>query len=516
MQKKHITRRHFLCKSAYGLGAFSLSSLFLPLACRLRSHRQPNIIFILVDDMGWKGLSSYGNPHVETPCIDQLAKQGMKFTEAYAAPMCSPTRAALLSGQYPARLQITRALPGRDIKERAAWKILQTPTPQPMLPFEQHTMAEALKDCGYTTAYLGKWHLGTEDGGSGYSAKPKDLENILLYYGFDHMDPGKDLNKDKGVTDLTSKAITFVEQNKDRPFFIYLSHHAVHTRCAAPQEIVDKYQAKGYPPTGKYPYEGIDTAAYLAMIEHLDNETKRLLDKLHELGLEDDTMVIFMSDNGGATRVTRNEPLRRGKATCYEGGIRVPLIVRWPGQVKSGQVCNVPVHVVDMFPTLLEVAGGYPKKGLMLDGESLVPLFKKSGSLQRDALFWHIPHYICYPKGSFRTTPHGAVRCGDFKLVEFFGDNFAFERDINKDSLIYDPNLARYVPEGKVELFNLRKDIGERRNIASSMPEKVAKLKQQLREWRRSVGAQMPVPNPDYDPNAKFISEFISPKPLKK
>ncbi len=488
----------------------------LGFSCRRPSKRPPNVILILVDDMGWTGLSSYGNPHVKTLHCDRLAEEGMRFTQAYAAPMCSPSRAALLSGQYPARLQITRALPGRDIKERSAWKKLQTPMPAPLLSFEQHTLAESLRRCGYATAYLGKWHLGIADGGSGYWIKnPEDLENIRLHYGFDHADPGADLEKDKGVTDLTDKALDFMQQNRKGPFFIYLAHHSVHTSCRAPQPLVEKYVARGYPRTGEYPYEGIDSATYLAMIEHLDRETGRLLEGLDRLGLAEDTLVIFVSDNGGATRVTRNNPLRRGKATCYEGGIRVPMIVRWPARIKAGRVCEIPVHLMDLFPTLLEAAGGRPQDGQILDGVSLLSLLEGGAGLKRDALFFHIPHYICYPNGHFRTTPHGAVRCGDFKLVEYFGDHFAFPPEANQEAVVYDPNLAEYIPESKVELFNLREDVGERRNLAGEMPDETEELLSVLRNWRETVGAAMPVPNPDYDPNAKFISEFDSSRARK-
>ncbi len=501
-------RREFL--------GFLTTLLILQVFCARPSH-PPNILLIYVDDMGWTGLSCFGNSHVDTVNIDRLAEQGMRFTQAYAASMCSPSRAALLTGQYPARLHITRALPGRDEEERAAWKKLQTPMPRPLLPYARHTLAEALKECGYTTALLGKWHLGSEDGGSGYWIKEShDLENIRRHFGFDFVDPGQDLNKDKGVTDLTNKAISFMEQNQGRPFFVYLSHHSVHTLCAAPQPLVEEYLAKGYQPTGKYPYEGIDSATYLAMIEHLDRETGRLLDRLDSLGLARSTVVLFVSDNGGATRVTRNSPLRRGKGTCYEGGIRVPLIVRWPGRVASGISCDIPVHTVDIYPTLLDLAGGVPRDSQILDGESLAPLLQGEAPPSRESLFFHIPHYLCYPLGHFRTTPHGAVRQGDFKLVEFFGDYFSFPPGANQDSRMYDPNLAQYVSQGKIELFNLKEDIGETRDLSLEMPEKTAELLNRLREWRRSLDADMPVPNPIYDPKARFVPEFDSSRTLKK
>ncbi len=467
--------------------------------------------------MGWTGLSAYGNPRVETPRIDRLAAEGMTFTRAYAASMCSPSRAALLSGRYPAWIGITRALPGRDDRERAAWKKLRTAKPAPRLPVETFTLGEALRERGYTTALLGKWHLGTGSGGSGYHIKhPRDIEYIRRHFGFDRVDPGADLDVDKGVTDLTDKAVAFLEDSRDRPFFLYLSHHTVHTLCAAPGPIVDKYRARGVMPAGEYPYEGIDSATYLAMIEHLDRETGRLLDALQRLGLADDTLVLFVSDNGAPVRVTRNDPLRRGKATCYEGGIRVPMIARFPGRIPAGRTCDVPVHVIDLFPTLVEAAGGRPRAD-KLDGESLLPLLTgRETTLRREALFFHIPHYICYPRGHFRTAPHGAVIRGRYKLVEHFADHFAFPPGANRDNAVYDPNLAAYVPERKVELFDLQNDSGERVNLAARMPEKAAEMLEQLRRWRQSVGASMPVPNPDYDPDARFVSEFDSSRVIKR
>jgi len=512
-----ITRRHFIRRAAGGLGALALGSPLLSTACR-PSPEQPNIVLIFIDDMGWTGLSEYGNPHVQTPNIDRLAAEGMKFTQAYAAPMCSPSRAGLLSGLYPGRIGITRALPGRDVKERAAWKKLQTPMPAPRLPVETFSLGEALQERGYTTALLGKWHLGTEDGGSGYHIKHShEIEYIRRHFGFDTMDPGADLDVDKGVTDLTDKAVTFLEGNRERPFFLYLSHHSVHTYCAAPEAIVEKYLGQGVMPTGKYPYEGINSATYRAMIEHLDTETGRLLDALDRLELMDDTLVLFVSDNGGPVRVTRNDPLRRGKATCYEGGVRVPMIARRPGRIPPGRTCDVPVHLIDIFPTLLDATGGKPQKDQTLDGESLLPLLTgEKTALERDALFFHIPHYICYSTGHFRTTPHGAVIQGKYKLVEHFSDYFSFPPDANRDNAIYDPNLSEYVPERRVELFDLENDIGERVNLAERMPEKAAELLDRLRRWREEVGASMPVPNPDYDPEARFVSEFDSSRVIKR
>jgi len=428
--------------------------------------------------------------------------------------------AELLSGQYPARVRITRALQGDDIAGRAPWKKLQPLPPSPMLGFDQFTLGEALKEAGYATALLGKWHLGTESGGSGYAIKdPKDIASIQEHYGFDIFDPGdaKQLDIDKGVTDLTDREIHFIESHHDQSFFLFLSHHSVHTYCEAPEPIVQKYLDKGFIPTGHYPYEGIDSATYLAMIEHLDNETGRLLEKVKSLALDKNTVLVFMSDNGGVTRVTQNDPLRRGKATCYEGGVRVPLIIRQSGTLRSGQTCDDPVHIIDLYPTFLELAGlSDTAVRQHLDGESLVPVLQGTGSLAREDLFWHIPHYICYPLGGFRTTPHSAIRSGDYKRIEFFGDYFEYPSDANKNNLVFNPNLARYIPEPKVELFNLKQDLAERNDLSAQMPEKTKELLQRLHKWRESVGAAIPVANPTYDPTASFISTFIPPQDPKK
>jgi arylsulfatase A-like enzyme len=289
---------------------------------------------------------------------------------------------------------------------------------------------------------------------------------------------------------------------------VYLAHQTVHTHCAAPGEVVKQYLTEKRKPSGKFPHEGINNATYLAMIKHLDNETGRLLKALKEMSLDKNTLVVFLSDNGGAARVTTNDPLRRGKCTSYEGGIRVPMLVSWPGVIRAGSVCDQAVHAsLDLYPTLLDAAGGQKKQGQVLDGKNLMPLLKETGAVTREAIFWHAPHYLAHPGNHFRVTPHSAVRKGDFKLIEFFHDYFAYDeparaaiKHATDEYAPYPIDCATYVPKGKVELFNLRKDLGEQNDLSSEMPEKVAELKTLLARWRKSVGAQMPVKNPRFNP----------------
>jgi len=471
MNAHNYNRRDFMKKMGAGAAAMTLPGCvnFSARQSAQPDKKRPNILFILVDDMGWTGLNCFGNKLVETPNIDSLANQGMRFTSAYAAPVCSPARASILSGKYPARLGITMALPGGGERQSRPWARLKTLMPKSRLAFEEYTLAEALKDQGYATAHIGKWHV-TEH--YYHCSTPKQKAIVHKYYGFDFTDPGEGISKDKSVKDQTGKAIRFIEQNKDNPFFVFLSYDTVHTECVAPGKIVEKYLAKGHTPLGPFPYEGINNATYLAMIEYLDIQVGRLLNKLDSLDLRRNTLVVFLSDNGGSARVTRNDPLRSDKGMCYEGGIRVPMIIRWPGNVGAGTVCDAAVHVVDIYPTFLDVCGGNKKTGQIFDGESLVQLFRQTGDLKRDALFWHLPHYLCHPGNSFRTTPHGAVLRGDFKLIESFGDYFEICPDANNNNKRYDLNVGKYVPQRKVELFNLKDDIGERHNLANKMPEK--------------------------------------------
>jgi len=462
-----VNRRTFLTQT---LGA----AAGLGLAAPQRSPKL-NFLFILIDDMGWRDLGCFGSKYYESPNIDRLASQGMRFTNAYAACcVCSPTRASIVSGKYPARLQLTDWIPGRK-----QWPYARVITPQfeQQLPLREITIAEALKPAGYATASIGKWHLG----GDGFSPLEQGFDlNVggtfrgspKSYFGpFDELPGLKGTTKDDYLTDcLTTATEKFIEANKDRPFFIYLPEFAVHIPLGAKEKLIEKYKAK---PASN----GQHNPVYAAMIESLDQGIGRILDLLDRLKIADRTVVSFMADNGGLRyegkakdTVTSNAPLRAGKGHLYEGGIREPMMVRWPGVVKPGTTCDVPVTSVDFYPTILEAAGVRPAQGQVLDGKSLMPLLKQTGKWSRDAIFWHYPHY-----SNQGGVPGGAVRSGDFKLIEFYED-------------------------GRLELYNLKDDIGEKKNLAKELPQKTAELHRMLDNWRKSVNAQMPKPNPNYDP----------------
>ncbi|MHC4557114.1 MAG: sulfatase [Planctomycetota bacterium] len=459
-----MNRRGFL--KALGLG---VASLAVP-NCMAASWRRgdskkdstkafdkPNFVFFLIDDMGFSDVGCYGSKFHETPNIDRLARQGMMFTDAYAAcPVCSPTRASILTGQYPARIGITDFIPGHQ----RPWEKLSVPQNRLQMPLEAVTIAESLKERGYATAHIGKWHLG----GKGYLPDKQ---------GFDKVISGVRNQNDKRVNGYTEQAVKFIEENEQGPFFLYLSHNTVHIPLEAPQELIDKYKNKPKPTSG------VNNPVYAAMVEHLDKSIGRILKKLGELNLTDLTIVIFYSDNGGLYQayggyrgkgqiVTTNAPLRGEKGTLYEGGIREPLIVRWPGVVKAGTTCSVPVSSVDFYPTFLEIVGAEDEPSHLLDGESILSLLRQAGTLKRDAIYWHYPHY-------HHSRPAGAVRKGHWKLIEFYED-------------------------GRLELYNLQRDIGEKNNLEMKMPQKAAELQRELSEWRKSVDAKMPIPNPNYDP----------------
>ncbi len=455
-----MNRRIFLKSLGLGAASLSLPSCIANPQQRTaawQEFKKPNIVFILIDDMGWTDLGCYGSKFHETPNIDRLAKQGMRFTNAYAAcPVCSPTRASILAGQYPARVGITDFIPGH-------WRPFEkliVPQNRLQLPLEAITIPEALKEQGYATAHIGKWHLGGRD-------------YFPEHQGFDTAIQGGTNQNDKRVTSYTDKAIEFIQTNPDKPFFLHLSHNTVHIPLEAPQELIDKYKNKPKPPTG------VNNPVYAAMVEHLDNSIGRIMNKLDELNLSNRTIVIFFSDNGGLYRayggyrgnrdpVSTNDPLRGEKGTLYEGGIREPLIIRWPGVVKPATTCDAPVTSVDFYPTFLDIVGAKGSPSHVLDGESILPLLRQTGKLKRDAIYWHYPHY-------HHSRPAGAIRDGNFKLIEFYED-------------------------GRLELYNLKRDISEKNNLAMKMPKKAAQLQKKLNAWRKSVNAKMPTPNPDYDP----------------
>ncbi len=443
-------------------------------AAEAEPPERPNFVFFLIDDMGWTDAGCYGSTLYETPNIDRLAGGGMRFTDAYAAcPVCSPTRASIMAGKYPARLQITN-YGGKP------------------LPLAETTIAEALKEAGYATFFAGKWHIGA---GSQYWPDRQGFDINIAgcgagappSYFHPYGRPGKrglDLaGGDEGeyLTDrLTDESLEFLDTVGERPFLLYLSHYAVHTPLQAPKTLVEKYAAKiaGLPkpqgpisrPEGRGTTDLVqDNPVFAAMIERVDTSVGRVLGKIDSLGLTDRTVVIFMSDNGGLSTHVRmkpaptcNVPLRAGKGWLYEGGIREPMIVRWPGVVKPGSTCDHPVTSTDFYPTMLDMAGLPLRPEQHRDGVSLVPLLKDEGALDREAIYWHYPHH--HGSGS---VPSAAVRAGQFKLIEWY-------------------------ESGRVELFHLGDDLGETHDLSTEMPEKTAQLRGMLDRWRKSVGAVVP------------------------
>lgn len=451
---------------------------------------RPNVVFILMDDLGWADVGCYGSEFYQTPNIDRLASQGVRFTDAYAAcNCCSPTRASILTGKYPARLHLTDWIPGSRFPKAR----LRPPDWLQELPLEEVTLAEALKPAGYATAAVGKWHLGRAPflpqnqgfavniagnhsgapGGYFWPYGHNDPTRVDRYHGGPVPDVFARGRAGEYLTDrLTDEALKFIEANRDRPFFLYFAHYAVHTPLQARPELIEKYRAKLRPELKQ------DNPTYAAMVESMDRSVGRVMEKLDALGIAGRTIVFFTSDNGGYSGYggkpggTWNAPLRDGKGSAHEGGHRVPLIVRWPGVAQPGSVCREPVISVDFYPTILAMTGarGDPQHNAAVDGADLAPLLRQDGKPARDAIYWHYPHYNVYPQ-----TPYAAVRRGDYKLIEFDEDH-------------------------RVELYDLRHDLGETTNLAERMPELVAALRGNLAAWRKSVGAQMPVPNPDHDP----------------
>jgi arylsulfatase A len=429
-----------------------------------------NFVFILADDLGWTDLSCYGSKFHETPNLDKLASQGMKFTQAYSAcTVCSPTRAALLTGKYPARLHLTDYIPGYA----RPFTKLNSPDWTKYLPPTETTFPQRLKEAGYFCATIGKWHLGKEDSRPEIFGFDLNIAGSQQGHPPSYFSPYKNPNLKDGpvgeyLTDrLADETLKVLDQNKDKPFFLYLPNFAVHTPIQAKPELIKKYENK-LARLGAS--SGHTNAAYAALLESLDEGVGRVLKKLDELKIADRTVIVFASDNGGYLKCTTNAPLRAGKGWSYEGGVRVPLIVRWPGVTQSGSVCEKPVITMDFYPTILEIAGVADKPNHLCEGESIVPLLKNSGALKRTALYWHYPHYR-----NDEAKPYSAIRDGDFKLIQ-------------------DHETGRF------ELYNLREDIGETNNLVGKMNAKVSELNKKLELWRKNIGAQMPLPNPNYDP----------------
>jgi arylsulfatase A len=473
-------RREFLACTGKGmLGAWGVWHFLRPAVARAGGEREtkPNMVLILADDLGWSDLACYGNMFHETPNLDRLAREGMRFTDAYvAASICSPTRASLMTGRSPARLHMTHITQFVNPTDTR----LLGPKIRTELPLEEITLAEMLKQAGYATASIGKWHLG----GTGFEPQDQGFDvNVAgcdfgqppdyfypytrkgpqdVTYQLAHLSGGRE---GEYLTDrLTDEAVRFIEQNKEKPFFLYMAHFAPHTstgaRLQAKADTIAKYKARAKPgdPENK--------SVYAAMIDSLDENVGRLLGKLDELKLSGRTLILFVSDNGGYGQATSNAPLRDAKGSLYEGGIRVPMIVRWPGVVKPGTVSHTPVITDDFLPTFMEIAGVGGKQEPALDGASLVPLLRENQGLSRETLYWHFPHY------TEPTKPCSAIREGDYKLIEFYED-------------------------GRLELYNLKEDPGEKNNLAGKMTAKAEALRARLKAWLKSVNADMPVPNPN-------------------
>ena len=482
-----MKRRNFL--KTVGLSAAALA---LPRSMASGAPRKdkPNVVLILIDDMGWTDAACYGSRYYETPNIDRLAAGGMKFTNGYAAcAVCSPTRAAVMTGRYPARLGVTDWIRSRfqggkipaDKKNPSGYtggknRPILCPKNALWMELEEITIAEALKPAGYTSCHIGKWHLGPDDQypdrqGFDYNIGGCDYGQPPSYF-----DPYKNprqgqiptikpRKEGEYLTDREAdEAAAFIKKHHDRPFFLYMAHYAVHTPIQAKKDLVAKYKAKT-PTNQKNP-------AYAAMVHSVDDAVGRIMATLEECGVAGNTLVIFTSDNGGLLGPTNNAPLRSGKGHPYEGGIREPLIVRWPGLVKPGTTCDVPVTSVDYFPTVCEAVGVALPNDRPIDGESIMPLLKGTGTLRRDAIFWHFPHY----RGGI--VPYSIIRAGDWKLIK------------------------RY--DGKTyELFNLKDDLSEKTDLADREADVVKRLDAKLVAWLKAANAKMPKANPDYQPKKK-------------
>jgi arylsulfatase A-like enzyme len=455
---------------------------------------RPNIVLIFADDLGWSDAGYQGSDFYETPHLDTLAKQGVVFTAAYAAAgNCAPSRACLLSGTYTPRHHVY-AVGSTDRGPKASQRLIPIPNKNG-LARDVVTLADALKAAGYATGHFGKWHLAGKDG-----AKPTEQGFDVSFdsFGEGELPEGSEGNKagppsdPKGVFTLTRKAGEFMAAHKDKPFFCYLAHHAIHSPLQGRPETMARFEAKR--PGAQHSH-----VKYAACTYDLDASVGMLLAKLKELGLEENTLLVFTSDNGG-TQQSSQEPLRGNKGGYYEGGIREPFIVRWPGVTTPGSRCDVPVINVDLFPTFLEAAGVPVPPDKVLDGESLVPLLKGGSELKRQAIFWHFPGYLDKPvirgreldvQTGFRSRPVSVINKGGWKL-HLYHEEWGL-----------DGGRDRLATNGAVELYDLANDIGERNNLAKSYPAKRDELLGDLLGWFKTTGALVPTtPNPEFDPEA--------------
>lgn len=461
--------------------------------CQSQQISKPNFVFLLADDLGWRDLGCYGSNFYETPNLDALALEGMKFTQAYAAsPVCSPTRASIMTGKYPARTATTDwfGAPQPD-NVQGHWTRDKPLLPAPYkdyLALEEKNLAEALREAGYATFFAGKWHLGPEEKywpeNQGFDINIGGHKAGGPWGGSKYFSPYENPKMENGPDGeylplrLADETAKFIEEHQDTPFFAYLSFYSVHTPLMTTEELEKKYQQKKEQMglEDNWGVEGDNKVrlvqchpVYAGMVEAMDKAVGIVMDKLKALGLEDNTIIIFMSDNGGLSTAeghpTSNLPLRAGKGWLYEGGIREPLIIKWPGQTKAGGISDEPIISNDFYPTILEMAGLPLLPQQHQDGKSLVKLLKGNSQLSRDALYWHYPHY-----GNQGGSPGAAIRQDDWKLIWWFEDD-------------------------RLELFNIKNDIGENQDLAEQQPKRVRELKQNLDSWLESVEARMPSSN---------------------
>jgi arylsulfatase A-like enzyme len=462
---------------------FAVAAIAAPLSAQTAAGK-PNIVFIMADDLGYTDLGCYGSGYYETPHIDRLAKQGMRFTDGYTCgPNCQPTRAALISGQYGPRTGVYTV----GGIERFPWQTrpLKPADNVEQLPLTKVTFAQALKSAGYHTAQFGKWHLGQS---GDYHPLARGFDESIVSMG-SHINfnttPKVDVPEGAYLADfLTDQSVDYIRRHRDGPFLLCLHHFGVHSPYQSKEDKTAHFQPKAA-------VGGHHNPVYAGMIASVDDSVGRILDVLDELRISDNTLVIFTSDNGGVGGyvregvkkggdVTDNAPLRGGKGMLYEGGVRVPYIFRWPGQIAAGSTSAEPINSVDLYPTLLELAGAQPPANHVLDGTSYVSTLKNQdrSPSPRKPLFWHFPGYLGAGENTWRTTPVSTIRAGDWKLLEFFED-------------------------GRLELYNLQDDVGETKNLADAMPQKRDELHQQLKAWRAAVNAPLPTPNDPQAPPAK-------------
>jgi uncharacterized sulfatase len=434
-------------------------------SCNNGSRKKPNVVFILADDLGWSQVGCYGSNYYQTPNIDGLAEEGIRFTSAYAAaPVCSPTRASIMTGKHPARLHLTNFIPGNAFKD----SLLAIPDWQKHLPLDEVTIGELARSAGYATALYGKWHLSshkTPPESHPFNPDKQGFESTFVTYkpvnGM--AKPWQTAEHDAhNVDTITSLALHFIEENKTNPFLLVVSHNTIHDPLMEKHELISKYKnMDGVKRPENHP-------VIAAMIETLDNSVGRILQKLEEANLKENTLVIFYSDNGGKKGYAAQTPFRAGKGWLYEGGIRVPLIMRWPGYIETNAVNSEFIISNDFYPTFHSIFG-LGEINETIDGLDIMSIINDDKADVRNTLFWHYPHYH---KGS-GMKPAGAIRKNNYKLIEWYEDRLTGQKEY-------------------YELYDLSSDPGETQNVADSLTDTANELINDLKEWRLNVNTQMP------------------------